>query len=482
MTYSKSSSSEQAAPSQDIRSIPGVACLRRGVFLSWMRRLFLLTADVLAISFAWLLAKFLDTPTAPFFGPNVTDFTLIPVLAIALSLFSAGNLYRSGNSRRNYLGVFKAISLAVLVLLLIGYFYNPDQFISRPQFLMLWSFSILFVGLTRFAIDQLTHLLRLRGAIRYPALIIADVAHRDRALELVEHEQRYRVTQIVDAQALDRANRAATFEQIQQLDIAEVFVSWDAIKNRMFLGQRFQALGITLNVVPVEQEGAFGGANIHMLSNHTPCVSFYPAVIAGADFWLKRSFDIVFALLAVTLMSPIYLLIAAAIRVDSAGPTFYKQTRIGLHGQPFKVWKFRSMVPNADKQQAKLEELNQTKDGVLFKIKSDPRITRVGSFIRRYSLDELPQIFNVLLGEMSLVGPRPLPVRDVEKFKEHYFIRQDVLPGITGLWQVSGRSDIDNFDDVLKLDLYYIQNWSIWLDISILLRTFAAVLKKSGAY
>ena len=129
-----------------------------------------------------------------------------------------------------------------------------------------------------------------------------------------------------------------------------------------------------------------------------------------------------------------------------------------------------------------MEAQNQNKDGVLFKFKDDPRITRFGHFIRQYSLDELPQIFNVLMGEMSFVGPRPLPVRDVEKFKQRYFIRQDVLPGITGMWQISGRSDIDNFDDVLKLDLYYIQNWSIWLDVKILCKTFAAVLQKSGAY
>jgi lipopolysaccharide/colanic/teichoic acid biosynthesis glycosyltransferase len=140
------------------------------------------------------------------------------------------------------------------------------------------------------------------------------------------------------------------------------------------------------------------------------------------------------------------------------------------------------MRADAEKLQKELETLNETKDGILFKIKDDPRITRVGKFLRRYSLDELPQLFNVLRGEMSLVGPRPLPVRDVDKFSEHHFIRHEVLPGITGLWQVSGRSNITDFEQVISLDLTYIENWSLKLDLEILLKTFMVILQKQGAY
>ena len=140
------------------------------------------------------------------------------------------------------------------------------------------------------------------------------------------------------------------------------------------------------------------------------------------------------------------------------------------------------MVTNAEKLQANLEAKNEIKDGVLFKMKDDPRITKIGKFLRLYSLDELPQLFNVLLGDMSLVGPRPLPVRDVEKFQTPHFIRQEVLPGITGLWQVSGRSDIEKFEDAVKLDISYIEDWSILLDMKILLQTVRVVLQKTGAY
>lgn len=467
---------------QDIRSTPGGADLRRGVFLSWIRRLTLLGSDILFVSLAWISANAVGTSTSSIWSTNDVAFALLPVLGVSLSILEARYLYRPGRARRNYLGIIKALSLSAGLLLLINYFYSPNQTISRTQFILFWAFSISLVCAGRFAIDQVTHLLRLRGAMCYSAMVIADPSHQERAVQIVNQEQRFQIVSLLEARALDRANREETFEKIRQLGIAEVFVAWDAVKNRMFLGQRFQALGITLHVLPVEQETAFGGANLHMLTDQLPCVSFLPPTITGVDFWLKRAFDITFASLFLVLTLPVYLVIAIAIRLDSPGPIFYKQPRAGLHAETFKVWKFRSMVPNADKLQAELEAKNDIKDGVLFKMKKDPRITRVGNFIRRYSLDELPQIFNVLRGEMSLVGPRPLPLRDVEKFEQHYFIRQDVLPGITGMWQVSGRSDIDNFDEVLRLDLFYIQNWSIWLDISILFRTFSAVLQKSGAY
>jgi lipopolysaccharide/colanic/teichoic acid biosynthesis glycosyltransferase len=140
------------------------------------------------------------------------------------------------------------------------------------------------------------------------------------------------------------------------------------------------------------------------------------------------------------------------------------------------------MVAQAEKMQADLEAQNQTKDGIMFKIERDPRITSIGHFLRRTSLDELPQLFNVLLGQMSLVGPRPLPLRDVERFQPWHHIRHQVLPGITGLWQISGRSDIEDFDDAARLDLYYIDNWSLNLDLDILVETLRIVLFSKGAY
>jgi exopolysaccharide biosynthesis polyprenyl glycosylphosphotransferase len=467
---------------QDIRRIPTIAELRRGILFSWLRRIILLVTDIVMLSLAWDLARSFGTPTGSFLNNANLAITLFPVLCISISIFAARQLYHSGESRRDYLALVKAQSLAVILLVLLSYFYNPEKFVSRSQFIIYWGLSIIFLCVGRFIIDFMVSRLRKRGSMRYLAVVIAPLDQQEKVINVVRHEGRYRLASILDTQTLNRDRREATFQQLQRLGVSEVFVAWDAIKKRMFLGQRFQSLGLTLRVVPSGEKEIFSNAKLHMLNDDMPCITFSPPDVTGISFWIKRFFDFVFAVLVVTLAFPLYLGIAIAIYLDSSGPIFYRQTRIGLHGIPFKVWKFRSMITDADKLQARLEARNKTSDGVLFKVENDPRITRVGQFIRQYSLDELPQLFNVLLGEMSFVGPRPLPLRDVEKFKQNHFIRQDVLPGITGMWQVSGRSDINNFEDVMKLDTYYIQHWSLWLDLKILFQTFAAVIQKSGAY
>jgi exopolysaccharide biosynthesis polyprenyl glycosylphosphotransferase len=208
----------------------------------------------------------------------------------------------------------------------------------------------------------------------------------------------------------------------------------------------------------------------------------YDIANVAKGYFVKRLMDFFLAALFIALFSPLYILIAFVIKLDSPGTVFFKETRMGFHGKKFKIWKFRTMQNDAEKLQKTLEHLNETSDGVSFKIKDDPRITRVGKFLRRYSLDELPQMINVIRGEMSLVGPRPFNMRDVGNFADHYFFRYEVLPGITGLWQVSGRSNILNFDRVIELDIHYIKNWSIWLDIKILLKSVKVVLSAEGAY
>ncbi|HWH06003.1 MAG TPA: sugar transferase [Gaiellaceae bacterium] len=177
---------------------------------------------------------------------------------------------------------------------------------------------------------------------------------------------------------------------------------------------------------------------------------------------------------------PLWLLVALAIKLDSRGPVLYRDRRVGIGEREFPMLKFRTMVEGAAELQAELETSNEA-GGALFKIKHDPRVTRVGRLLRRLSLDESPQVLNVLRGEMSLVGPRPLPLRDYRQLEQWHRRRYNVLPGITGLWQISGRSNL-TFDDLVRLDFYYIENWSIWLDISILVKTLPAVVAARGAY
>ncbi|HJQ12161.1 MAG TPA: exopolysaccharide biosynthesis polyprenyl glycosylphosphotransferase [Gemmatimonadaceae bacterium] len=196
----------------------------------------------------------------------------------------------------------------------------------------------------------------------------------------------------------------------------------------------------------------------------------------------KRIVDVTISAVLLVLLAPLLALIAVAIRLDSPGSPFFLQPRAGLGGRRFRMIKFRTMRVGADLEKQQLAHLNQTGDSRLFKIRDDPRTTRLGRFLRRWSLDELPQLANVLIGEMSLIGPRPFFEADFEDYEDHHFRRLDAKPGITGLWQVSGRSEMLDFEDVIYLDRQYIEQWSFWLDVSILFRTIPAVLRRTGAF
>jgi exopolysaccharide biosynthesis polyprenyl glycosylphosphotransferase len=211
-----------------------------------------------------------------------------------------------------------------------------------------------------------------------------------------------------------------------------------------------------------------------------PLFELRPPVFAGLDWSIKRAFDLVVSTLIVAAAAPLWALVALAVKLDSPGPVFYRDRRVGLGEREFGMFKFRSMYIDASERQAGLESSNEA-SGPLFKIKDDPRVTRVGRFMRKYSIDELPQVLNVARGEMSLVGPRPLPLRDFVQLEDWHRKRYLVLPGMTGLWQVSGRIEL-SFDDLVRLDFYYLENWSIWLDISILAKTLPAVVQRRGAY
>jgi exopolysaccharide biosynthesis polyprenyl glycosylphosphotransferase len=211
-----------------------------------------------------------------------------------------------------------------------------------------------------------------------------------------------------------------------------------------------------------------------------PLFELRPPVITGWDWAVKRAFDLVVSVLVLVVGLPLWLLLTAAIKLTSRGPVFYVDPRIGVGEREFGMLKFRTMVSGAAERQAELEGANEA-GGALFKIRDDPRVTSVGRILRRLSLDEIPQIVNVLRGQMSLVGPRPLPLRDHRLLEDWHRRRYAVLPGMTGLWQISGRSGL-SFDDLVRLDFTYLEQWSVWLDITIIAKTIPAVLARRGAY
>ncbi|MFI5227645.1 MAG: sugar transferase [Gemmatimonadales bacterium] len=208
----------------------------------------------------------------------------------------------------------------------------------------------------------------------------------------------------------------------------------------------------------------------------------HPAKLGMPAMALKRAADLALTACALVVCAPLMGLIAAAIKLDSPGPVFFRQRRVGLGGRHFIMWKFRSMTPEADRERQEIAHLNRYADGLLFKLKDDPRVTRVGRVLRRFSLDELPQLLNVLAGDMSLVGPRPPVPSEVGKYESRHFVRLSVVPGLTGPWQVGGRNLITNFEDVVRLEREYIDDWSLRLDLRIMAKTVGVVLSGKGAY
>ncbi len=458
----------------DLRA-PAFARVRKGEW--WLRLTTLISVDFTLLLIAWMFTEY-----SFMWHTGHRYLSILATIFIQIGTLAIQGTYASGKKRCDYLNIIKTLIFAHGMILLACVLFQPIEDITPTKIILFWLLSISFVCAGRLAVTLTLDYLREKKILgRNAVFIICSPEEKQEIFEFIKREKRYEICGSANSSSLDRNNRQETLIQLNKLGISEVFISWSAIKNRMFLCWLFQASGISVHLLPMELKPIYRDIEFYNVGGMT-CLSFICPIITGADFRLKRSFDFCFTLLFLLLTFPVYIAIAIAIKLDSPGPVFYRQTRIGLSDKPFKVWKFRTMRTDAEKMQKELEALNEVKDGIIFKIKDDPRITRVGKFLRRYSLDELPQLFNVLVGEMSLVGPRPLPTRDVDKFSERHFIRQEVLPGVTGMWQVSGRSDILDFEQIMKLDLSYIENWSLWLDFQILLKTVSVVINKEGAY
>lgn len=268
------------------------------------------------------------------------------------------------------------------------------------------------------------------------------------------------------------------FQQARKQFVDEIFFTASCERSivQEILAQA-RVHGVDLRLVPDIYDGLTWNSSIEYIG-HFPTIPLHCGQVPEVRLLLKRALDIVFSTLTLIVSSPFLLATAVAIKLDSPGPVFYLSNRIGKKGRVFRCIKFRTMVCDAEKQRAKLIGRNE-RDGVLFKITDDPRITRLGRWLRKYSLDELPQFFNVLRGDMSVVGPRPPIGSEVREYKLSYLRRLDVMPGITGLWQVQARQD-PSFDSYISLDMTYIENWSIWLDFQIIVRTIGVVFAGTG--
>jgi exopolysaccharide biosynthesis polyprenyl glycosylphosphotransferase len=268
------------------------------------------------------------------------------------------------------------------------------------------------------------------------------------------------------------------FQQVRKRFVDEIFFTAhcdrETVRNVL---EEARQQGVDLRMVPDLYDGQVWSNPIEYIGQF-PTIPLHFGRVPELGLVFKRAFDLAFSSLALLGLAPLMAAIAIAIKLDSPGPVFYPAERLGKKGRVFRCLKFRTMAQDADQHLAELLSRNE-RDGVLFKVTNDPRVTRLGRFLRKYSLDELPQFWNVLKGEMSVVGPRPPLASEVEQYKLSHLRRLDVMPGITGLWQVQGRRD-PSFASYVSLDMTYIDHWSIWLDFQIILRTVAVVFAGSG--
>ncbi len=400
----------------------------------------------------------------------------LPFLGLVLVLvFWRAGLYAERERRGGGGRIVASLILVGLVGVIYGVGTNREfgTYGLAPTAIVLTG---LFIGLLRASYEIVTgDILRMAG-VRRRAVLVGDserVGHLRRILGEGRSGIRYEFVGGVEPGSLPQVLAEHT---IDELIVAEADFDDRQLLEMVDLAHR---QGVRVRLAPTTTELLTQRAD-YIPGQGVPLFELRPPAFVGADWIIKRGFDLLVSGLIVIVGIPIWLAIAAAIKLTSHGPVLYRDRRVGLNEQEFEMLKFRTMRHDAADLQAELEAENEA-EGALFKLRDDPRVTKVGSFLRRFSLDEVPQVLNVLRGEMSLVGPRPLPIRDYRLLEDWHRKRYLVLPGMTGLWQIAGRSDLE-FDDLVRLDFYYLENWSIWLDISILLRTIPAVAAGKGAY
>lgn len=450
----------------------------------------LFIVDCFSISVSYLLASYLRFgQMAPISNRSIFVFGLL-----FSALFDFFTEWNDGFLTRNNTGEVGNVFFSNLYLFLAILAYN---FAIQNSGGLSRVFVAAFFGLN-FLVQLGTRTILKRVAPKYSALGQGPV----RVLMIVEEKNRERVEKqfvsgtghqvighivINDHYACGEVENEPIETSLNQLALAlvqysfdEVFIvtpdySTDELRNLIL---DFENMGVTCRY-GLDLPDLSSQKKLTIYGNY-PVVTYAINRIDPVELIFKRIGDILGAIIGLVLCGIIWLFVAPAIKLDSPGPVIFSQIRIGKNGRRFKFYKFRSMYIDAEERKKELMEKNEV-NGLMFKINDDPRITKVGKFIRKTSLDEFPQFWNVLIGDMSLVGTRPPTEEEFEHYNEHYRRRLSMTPGITGLWQVSGRSDIKDFDEVVKLDLEYIDNWSIGLDIKILLETIGAIFRRKGA-
>jgi exopolysaccharide biosynthesis polyprenyl glycosylphosphotransferase len=410
------------------------------------------------------------------------------LILVTLLVFAQGNLYAERERRPGMGRVVSSLLLVVLVALAFG-LGTGHRFSTYGLAPTAFVLTAILISLLRGSYDTLTGNLLRRAGVRRRALLVGTGDHLSHLHEMLGRSRRgidYEFVGVLapepdgielpllgDMKALPRV--LATHR------VDEVILADSDFGERELLETVEQAhrRGVKVRIAPKTTELLVQRAD-YVPGQSVPLFEVRSPVFAGGEWVLKRAFDLVVSAAVLVFGLPLWLLIAAGVTLTSPGPILYRDRRVGLGESEFDMLKFRTMYADAAEHQPYLEQANEA-SGPLFKMRRDPRVTPLGQLLRRFSLDEVPQLLNVIRGQMSLVGPRPLPLRDYDQLEDWHRKRYNVLPGVTGLWQISGRSNL-GFDDLVRLDFYYLENWSLWMDISILVKTIPAVVGGAGAY
>ena len=405
-------------------------------------------------------------------------------------LFARSGLYADRSSRPGLRGIVSSLFWVMVVAFLYAKI-DGQEFSSYYVFWASLIFAVVTVSTLRWCYDRVSGaLLRAAGYHRRAVLVgtgehIESVAHALQSapgtVSPIDVVGFISLTPRPDNGLKSLGRLSDLREVIEREQIDEVIIADPAFPQQQAveLVDECHQRGVRVRIAPSTMEILVHRADF-VPGEAVPLFELRSPVFEGFDWFVKRAFDVAGSVALLILMSPALALMALAVKLTSRGRVLYHSMRPGIGGVVFPCLKFRTMYDDADDRQAGLEHRNEA-DGALFKMRDDPRITPVGRVLRRFSLDELPQLWNVARGEMSLVGPRPLPQRDYDQLEDWHRKRNLVLPGITGLWQVSGRSELD-FDDLVRLDFLYLEHWSVSLDLSILVKTIPAVLLRRGAF
>ncbi|HET7271467.1 MAG TPA: sugar transferase [Rubrobacter sp.] len=441
--------------------------------------------SVLVLAFADALALSIGLAGAAWIsggGRSDAALNLAPLLlAVWITLFTAFRLYDRAPIRRSPGGLVGA-AFCWAGLVTIGAAIYPQSELGFGEVVFAAIIAFLCAGALRFLYERGIGRIYRRGLGQTPVLIVGNEEDRTRLRRMMEHAtSAYVLAGEVEIGGAD-TDLAVLRETLDRTEArGVVLVGAERLPDDELLDliHSVRLRGVPLRVVP----GAFAlmrGRTILSEGMGLPLLEVRYPRLDNTQRTLKRVLDVAVSVCGLTLLSPLFLVVALAVRLDSPGPVLFRQKRVGADEKVFVCYMFRSMQQDAEVRQADLEALNEA-EGPVFKMRDDPRVTRVGRFLRRWSIDELPQLVNVLKGEMSLVGPRPLPVRDFLRMEESHKRRLGAVPGMTGYWQTSGRSDL-SFEEMVRLDLYYIENWSLSFDLKIILKTLGAVLRREGAY